>query len=46
VAEIENRILLSHEIKRCDKVDFPAPEGEDKINKSPRLCITAPVFKL
>ena len=22
------------------------PEGEDKINKSPRLCITAPVFKL
>jgi hypothetical protein len=36
VADTENRKDGSHSISRRASVDFPAPEGEDRISKSPR----------
>lgn len=36
VAEIENSRLVSHARRRLASVDFPAPEGDDKITRRPR----------
>jgi len=39
VADTENRISLSHCNSRLAKVDFPAPDGDDKIINNPRRVI-------
>ena len=39
VAETENRIVGSQARKRLDRVDFPAPEGEERIMRRPRLLV-------
>src|SRR3989338_3486225 len=36
VAETEKRMVRSHDINRRASVDLPAPEGEERISKSPR----------
>jgi hypothetical protein len=44
VAEIEKRIVGSQAISIRLSVDFPAPEGEERIRRSPRRVIGHSTF--
>ena len=41
VADTEKRIVGSQSRSRAAKVDLPAPEGEDRMMRSPRRAVMA-----